>query len=66
MSEHNKHGIIFPLIALLASLSTMVYFPLVEILNTISITVNPNVYTIYNYFVFAASIAAVMVVIRCV
>lgn len=63
MSEHNKHGIIFPLIALLASLSTMVYFPLVEILNTISITVNPNVYTIYNYFVFAASISAVMVVI---
>lgn len=51
---NRKNGL--ALLCILASLSTMIYFPIVEILGQFSITVNSNIYALYNYAVFGISI----------
>ncbi len=52
-----NRGYVYAVICIMASLSAMVYYPVVELLNRISVPVSSRAYLIYNYAVFGISIA---------
>lgn len=51
-----SHSYYYAIIGIVASFSTMAYFPVIEILGHISVNTSPTLYVLYNYAVFGISI----------
>lgn len=56
LAQHfNYRGLFMAIICILASLSTMAYFPIIELLTVMSISTPSTLYAYYNYAVFGVS-----------